>query len=74
MSIPYIKIIWEIMGTEAQKRGYIITSHPKLVATKPLAYFSREKNGYNQGFEITEYLIGEKTLFLRCCGRDYVHE
>lgn len=70
MSIPYIKIIREIMGTEAQKRGYIITSHPKLLATKPLAYFSRKKNGYNQGFEITEYLIGPRTIFLRVMGKE----
>ena len=32
--------------------------------------FNREKNGSSQGFEITEYLIGEKTLFLRCCGKE----
>lgn len=70
MSISYMKIIKEVMGEEAQNRGYKITSHPKLIATKPLAYFNREKNGSSQGFEITEYLIGEKTLFLRCCGKE----
>lgn len=70
MSISYMKIIKEVMGEEAQNRGYKITSHPKLLATKPLAYFRRKINGFSQEFEITEYLIGPRTIFLRVMGKE----
>ncbi len=32
MAIKYKKIIEEIMGEEAKKRGFSIKSHPKLIA------------------------------------------
>ncbi len=71
MEIQYKKIIKEIMGQEAKKRGYTITSHRKLLATRPRAYFDREVDGKITGhFDITEYLIGPKTLFLRCIGKE----
>lgn len=70
MEIQYKKIIKEIMGPEAKKRGYTISSHRKLLATRPMAYFNKEVNGRSAMlFEITEYLIGPKTLFLRCQGK-----
>ena len=70
MSIKYKKIIEEIMGDEAKKNGFTITTHPKLLATKPLAYFEKIDGERSQMFEITEYLIGPKTIFLRCCGNE----
>ena len=52
MSISYMKVIKEVMGEEAQSRGYKITSHPKLIATKPLAYFKREKMVVAKGLKL----------------------
>ncbi len=53
------------MGKEAKEHGFRISSHPALLATKPLAYFERTRNGKNQMFEITEYRIFPGEIFLR---------
>ncbi len=53
------------MEKEAKEHGFRISSHPALIATKPLAYFERTRNGKNQMFEITEYRIFPEKIFLR---------
>ena len=65
MAMKNKKIIEQIMGKEAKEHGFRISSHPALLATKPLAYFERTKNGKNQMFEITEYRIFPGKIFLR---------
>lgn len=62
------------MGEEANKHGFVITSQRALLATRPLAYFERTKNGIAQMFEITEYKIFPGRIFLRGAGDEITLE
>ncbi len=65
MGIKYKKIIEEIMGEEARRRGYKIEAGVGLLVTRQLAIFSRV-DGKGQHFIITKNLLEEGTLYLDC--------
>ncbi len=69
MSIKYKKIIEEIMGEEAKKRGFSIKSHPKLIATKPLGILERTVDERNQSLFITEDLIHKGDIYIMFEGK-----
>lgn len=73
MAIKYKKIIEEIMGEEAKKRGYIITSHPKLIVTKPLAILERTVNELHQSIDITEDLLHKGDVFIWFGGKKRIY-
>lgn len=63
------------MGEEARKHGFSISAQPGLLATKPLAYFTRKMDsGGSQMFEITEYKIFPGRIFLRGAGANITLE
>ncbi|WP_294242770.1 hypothetical protein [Pseudobutyrivibrio sp.] len=64
MSIKYKKIIEEIMGEEAKKRGFTIISHPRLIATKPLGILNRRIDEMSQSIHITEDLIHKGDVYI----------
>ncbi|PHU33813.1 hypothetical protein CSX01_13325, partial [Pseudobutyrivibrio ruminis] len=69
MSIKYKKIIEEIMGEEAKKRGFSIKSHPKLIATKPLGILERTVDEQSQSLFITEDLIHQGDIYIMFEGK-----
>ena len=73
MAIKYKKIIEEIMGEEAKKRGYKITSHPKLIVTKPLATLERTVDELPQAIDITEDLLHKGDVFIWFEGKKMIY-
>ena len=69
MAIKYKKIIEEIMGEEAKKRGFSIKSHPKLIATKPLGILERTVDEQSQSLFITEDLIHQGDIYIMFEGK-----
>ena len=70
MTIKYFNITKEIMGKDAEKHGFVLTSHPALLATNPFAIFEREIDELHQSFSITEDLLHRGNVYLEGVWRE----
>ena len=66
MDIEYKKIIRQIMGKEAKKRGFKMSSLKPGISKWPIASFNRNYDGHSQTYEITLELYNPGEAVLNC--------
>lgn len=72
MVIKYKKIIEEIMGKDAEERGYKIQRGARLLTRRELAVFTRRDNK-GQNFYVNQSFLEENTVYLECNERISAH-